>query len=150
MLCLTVNFLCISIMLFCIIKIHFILSSYLHLGLPSGLLLLGFPYLSSPLRVTRSSQHITFNFNIIKCVGLKVQLMKHFNLWFLQSPVPSTLLGPNILLLIRLPLYTFRLSQFRLMQLPYIQVCTVCVTTTSLSRQIHTRFYSIKTVKTIT
>jgi len=53
--------------------------------------------------------------------------MKHFNLRLLQSSVPSTLSGPNIPLLIRLLLYAHRLSQFRIIHLPYIQVCADCV-----------------------
>jgi hypothetical protein len=80
------------------------LSSHLHIGLPSGLLPSGLPtkllyappHLAHEHPMPRPSQPPCFD-NPNKN-GRRVQIMQLLIMQFLQPPVASSLLGPNILL----------------------------------------------------
>jgi hypothetical protein len=81
-----------------------ILSTHLHLGLPSGLFLSGFPtnilyaVLFSPIRATCPA-HLTPLDLIILIMSGEDYKSSSFSLCsFLQPPVASSLFGPNILL----------------------------------------------------
>ena len=81
-----------------------ILSSHLHLGLPSGLFPLGFRTktlytpLLSPIRATCSANLSLLDFIIQKILGEQYRPISSSLYSFLHSPVTSFLLGPNILL----------------------------------------------------
>ena len=81
-----------------------ILSSHLRLGLPSGLLPLGFhtknlytPF-HSPIRATCSAHLILLGFITRTILGADYRSLSSSLCSFLHSPVISSLLGPNILL----------------------------------------------------
>ena len=81
-----------------------ILSSHLSLGLPSGLLPSGFPTktLHMPLPSPRSAKcpaHlILLDFITLTILGEEYRPLSSSLCRFLHSPVPTSLLGPNILL----------------------------------------------------
>ena len=81
-----------------------ILSSNLHLGLPSGLFPSGFPNktlytpIHAPIRATRPAHFILFDFITRKILGDEYRSWSSSLRSFLHSPVTSSLLGPNILL----------------------------------------------------
>jgi len=84
-------------------KIHLILSSYLSLGLPSGLFPSGFPTktlytpLLSTLRATCPAHHSLLDFIIRTILGEQYRSLRSSLRSFLHSTVTSSLLGPNIL-----------------------------------------------------
>ena len=86
------------------LKIHLILSSYLRLGLPSGLFPSGFPTktpytpLLSPIRATYPAHLILPDFITRTILGEKYGSVSSSLCSFLHSPVTSSLLGPNVLL----------------------------------------------------
>ena len=81
-----------------------ILSTHLHLGLPSGLFLCGFPTknlyapLSSPIRTTCPAHLILLDFITRTKLGEEYTSLSSSLCSLLHSPVTSSLLGPNILL----------------------------------------------------
>jgi hypothetical protein len=81
-----------------------ILSSHLHLGLPSGLFPSGFSTkalytpLPSPIRATCPVHHILLDFINRTMFGEQYRSLSSLPFSFLHSPVTSSLLGPNILL----------------------------------------------------
>ena len=81
-----------------------ILSSHLRLGCPSGLFLTGFPnkhhVYPSPLShmCYMPAHRFLFDFIIRKILGEEYRSLSFLLRSFLQSPVTSSLLGPNILL----------------------------------------------------
>ena len=80
-----------------------ILSSHLHLGVPSGLLPSGFntktPYpLLSPMGATCLTRLIVLDFITRTVLGEQYRPLSSSLCSFLHSPVTSSLLGPNILL----------------------------------------------------
>ena len=81
-----------------------ILSTHLHLGLPSGLLPSGFPTktpntpLSSPIRTTCPAHLIILHFITRTILGEQYKSFSFSLCSLLNSPVTSSLLGPNILL----------------------------------------------------
>ena len=81
-----------------------ILSTHLHLGLPSGLFPSGFPTttlytpLSSPIRATCSAHFILLDFITRTILGEEYKSFSFSLCNLLNSPVTSSLLGPNILL----------------------------------------------------
>ena len=80
------------------------LSSYLHLGLPSGIFSSGFSTktlyapLFSPIRVTCPAHHIFLDFITRTLLGEQYRSLSSSLCNFLHSPVTPSLLGPNILL----------------------------------------------------
>jgi len=81
-----------------------ILSSYLRLGLPSGLFPSGFPSktlhtpLLSPIRATCPTHLILLDLNTRTILGEEYRSLSASLCSFLHSPVPSYLLDPNIFL----------------------------------------------------
>ena len=81
-----------------------ILSSHLHLGLPSGLFSLSIPtktlytLLLSPILAICHTHHILLNLITLTILGEEYRLLSSSLCNFLHSPVTSSLLGPNILL----------------------------------------------------
>ena len=81
-----------------------ILSTYLRLGLPSGLFPSGFPTkslhtsLSSPIRATCPALLILLDFITRTILGEEYRSFSSSLCSLLHSPVTSSLLGPNILL----------------------------------------------------
>ena len=81
-----------------------ILSTHLRLGITSGLLHSGFPTktlytpISSPLRATCPAHLILLDFITRTILGEKYKSFSSSLCNLLQSPVTSSLLGPNILL----------------------------------------------------
>ena len=81
-----------------------ILSSYLRLGLPSGLFPSGFSTktqytpLLSPIRATCPTHLIRLDFITQTIFGEQYRSLSSSLCTFLHSPVTSSLLGPNILL----------------------------------------------------
>jgi hypothetical protein len=81
-----------------------ILSSHLHLGLPSGLFLLGFPTktlytpLLSPIHATFPAHHILLDLITRTIFGEEYRSLSSSICSFLHSPLTSSVLGPNILL----------------------------------------------------
>ena len=81
-----------------------ILSTHLHLGLPSGLLPSDFPTktlytsLSSPIRATCPAHLILLHFITRTLLGEEYKSFSSSLCNLLHSPVTSSLLGPNILL----------------------------------------------------
>jgi len=80
-----------------------ILSTHLCLGLPSGLFPSGFPTkilhtpLSSPIRATCPAHRILLDFITRTMLGEEYKSFSSSLCNLLQSPVTSSLLGPNIL-----------------------------------------------------
>jgi len=83
---------------------YLILSIYLRLGLPIGLFTSGFPTktlytpLSSPIRATYPAHFILLDFITRTILGEQYKSFSSSLCYLLQSPVTSSLLGPNILL----------------------------------------------------
>jgi hypothetical protein len=81
-----------------------ILSSHLHLGLPSGLFPSGFPTKPlytpppSPIPVTCPTHLILLYLITHTTLGKEYKSLRHTLCSFLHSPVTLSLLGPNILL----------------------------------------------------
>src|SRR5215469_15855187 len=80
------------------------LSSHLRLGLTTGLFLSGFPTntlctaLSSPIRATCPAHLILVDLTTRTIVGVEYRSFSSSLCKFLNSPVTSSLLGPNTLL----------------------------------------------------
>ena len=87
-----------------LLEIHPNISTHLRLGLPSGLLLSGFPtktlhaLLSSPICATCPAHLILFDFITRTELGEEYKSFSSSLCSLLHSPVTSSLLGPNILL----------------------------------------------------
>ena len=92
-----------------------ILSSHLHLSIPSGRFLTGFPttilsaFLLSPIRATCLTHLILLDFITRTILGEQYRSLSSSFCSFLHSPVTSSLLGPNILLR---TLFSNTLSQY--------------------------------------
>jgi hypothetical protein len=86
-----------------ILRSILILSTHLHVGLPSGLFLSGFPtnilhtFLVSPISATCPAHLILLHLIILIMFGEEYKLLKSL-CSFIQPPVTSSLFGPNILI----------------------------------------------------